>query len=121
GLYQIIERLWSLLLVERVLGDQLAHIVKVLSEHRLTRAADCTLVLRNCNRNKDQQNADHDHQFNQGKSRKRAKYRIAARAHPCTKVRLTRGQPKILRNGLAESHYQSLYLEPSRAVPCDFV
>src|SRR6266496_3377231 len=60
---QIIERLWGFLLVERVLGNQLAHVVQILPEYGLASTPDRFAILRYRNRKQDQQHADHDHEF----------------------------------------------------------
>src|SRR6185437_2450998 len=66
---EIFYGLWRLLLIERVLRDQFAHVVKVLLQHRLSRAAYGLSILGNRDGDQDQKDADNDHQLNEGESR----------------------------------------------------
>src|SRR5580704_8185503 len=75
---QIVQRLRSLLLVQREIINRLPHRLQVLLQHRFPRVLDCLVV--NDRRHADQNRDDHhhDHQFKQRKSMRAA----ADRLHP---------------------------------------
>src|SRR5215469_7649777 len=68
GFDQVLKRLWRLLFVQRVLVDERAQGVEIIAQGRLLRVQDRFLVVRNCQREQNDNDADHHHQLNQSKA-----------------------------------------------------